>query len=62
MHIDNKTKDILIIGFGPTQGLDDTKLTAELNIQLISRDQIENFVQVFIIMEAIVFYLLILQK
>ena len=27
-HIDNKKKDILIIGKGPTQGLEDT-LTAE---------------------------------
>ena len=29
MHIDNKRKDILILGEGPTQGLDDTTLTAE---------------------------------
>ena len=29
MHIDNKNKDILIIGEGPTQGLDDTTLTTE---------------------------------
>ena len=29
VHIDNKKKDILIIGKGPTQGLDDTTLTAE---------------------------------
>ena len=28
-HIDNKNKDILILGEGPTQGLDDTTLTAE---------------------------------
>ena len=28
-HIDNKKKDILILGFGPKQGLDDTMLTAE---------------------------------
>ena len=27
--IDNKNKDILILGEGPTQGLDDTFLTAE---------------------------------
>ena len=27
-HVDNKKKDILIIGEGPTQGLDDTKLSA----------------------------------
>ena len=25
MHIDNKNKDTLILGEGPTQGLDDTK-------------------------------------
>ena len=29
VHIDNKNKDILILGKGPTQGLDDTTLTAE---------------------------------
>ena len=29
VHIDNKKKDILIFGFGPTQGLDDTQATTE---------------------------------
>ena len=29
VHIDNKGKDILILGEGPTQGLDDTTLTGE---------------------------------
>ena len=29
LHGDNKKKDILILGEGPTQGLDDTTLTAE---------------------------------
>ena len=29
VHIDNKGKDILILGEGPTQGLDDTTLPAE---------------------------------
>ena len=29
VHIDNKNKDILILGEGPTQGLDDTILTTE---------------------------------
>ena len=29
MHIDNKGKNILILSKGPTQGLDDTTLTAE---------------------------------
>ena len=30
VHIDNKNKVILILGEGPTQGLDDTTLTAEV--------------------------------
>ena len=29
LHIDNKKKDILILGRGPTQGSDGTTLTAE---------------------------------
>ena len=29
VHVDNRGKDILILGEGPTQGLDDTALTAE---------------------------------
>ena len=29
LHIDNKGKDILILGKGPTQGLDGTAFTAE---------------------------------
>ena len=29
VHADNKEKDILILGEGPTQGLDDTTSTAE---------------------------------
>ena len=29
VHIDNKQKDIFILGEGPTQGLYDTTLTAE---------------------------------
>ena len=28
-HVDSKKKDILILGEGPTQGLDDKKLTGE---------------------------------
>ena len=30
VHIGNKNKDILILGEGPTQGLDNTTLTAEV--------------------------------
>ena len=29
MHVDNKEKDVLILGDGPTQGFDDSSLTAE---------------------------------
>ena len=29
VYIDNKNRNILILGEGPTQGLDDTTLTAE---------------------------------
>ena len=29
VHLDNKGKDILILGKGPTRGLDETTLTAE---------------------------------
>ena len=29
VHDDNKKKNILFLGIGPTQGLDDTILTAE---------------------------------
>ena len=36
VYVDNKKKDILILGEGPTQGLDGTTLNAEKCIQLIS--------------------------
>ena len=29
VHVDNKEKDILVLGKGPTQGLDGTTLTEE---------------------------------
>ena len=32
VHVDNKNKDNLILGEGPTQGLDDTALAAEVKI------------------------------
>ena len=45
VHIDNKGKDILILGEGPTQGLDDNTLTVEaikLYILLILHNQIKD--------------------
>ena len=35
VYVDNKKKNILILGESPKQGLDDTILTAEKNNQLI---------------------------
>ena len=32
VYVDNKEKDILILGEGPTQGLDDTTLAAEASL------------------------------
>ena len=37
VHVDNKKKDILILGECPTQGLDDTILTAEKKYSIDSR-------------------------
>ena len=34
VHIDNKTKDFLIVGIGPTQGLDDTILASETSYSI----------------------------
>ena len=35
VHIDNKKKDILILGKSPTNGLDDTALTAEKEYSIL---------------------------
>ena len=39
VYIDNKNKDLLILDEGPTQGLNDTTLTAEAKIPLILPNQ-----------------------
>ena len=58
IYIDNKKKDILVLGRGPTQGLEST-LTAEkmysINFAVIKK-------KVCIIMKQIIIYLLIVQK
>ena len=47
VHIDNKGKDILILGKGPTQGLDNTSLTEEaIYILLILHKQIKDLLYV----------------
>ena len=44
MHTDNKRKDILILDFGPTQGLDDAPSTVEALYSTNFQDKIENIV------------------
>ena len=44
VHVDNKKKDILILGEGPTPGLDDTTLTAGKSIQAVLVNLKGNFV------------------
>ena len=44
VHINNKGKDILILGKGPTQGLDVLHLQQKQNILLIVQYIKENFV------------------
>ena len=43
VHADNKKKDVLILGIGPTQGLEHT-LTASKCIRLILQSKIKSFV------------------
>ena len=57
-----KSKDIFIIGEGPTQGLYDTTLTAEAIYPINLHNQGKDLYQVYTIMEAIVSYSLMLQK
>ena len=42
VHVDNNGKDILILGEGPTQGLDDMTLTAEAKYTTILQNQIKD--------------------
>ena len=60
-HIDNKKEDILVLGKGPTQGLEHT-LTAEKMYSINFTVTKENFVKVYITMEQIVIFLSMVQK
>ena len=60
-HIDNKKKYILVLGKGPTQGLEHT-LTAEKMYSIIFTVTKENFVKVYITVEQIVICLSMVQK
>ena len=60
VHVDNRKKDILILGEGPEEGLTDTALTAEKGYSF--RNCTEQRKKVCIIMGWIVIYLLTVLK
>ena len=62
VHVNNKGNDILILGEGPTQGLDDTTLTAEAKHPINFTQSGKRFVLSLHYNEATVSYLLMLQK
>ena len=61
IHIDNKRKGILVLGRGPTKGLEST-LTAEKMYSINLTVTKKKIVYVCTIMEEIVVYLLMVQK
>ena len=62
MHIDNKNKVIFILSERETQGLDDTRLTAEDKYSIMLHNQEKDLYKVYAIMGATISYLLKLQK
>ena len=60
-HVDNKKKDILVLGRGPTQGLEST-LSAEKMYSIKFTVTKKSFVRAYTTMEQIVIYLLMAQK
>ena len=62
LHIDKNNRDILILGEGPIQGLDDIKLIGEAKYPINFTQPRKRFVLVYTIIEAAFSYLLILQK
>ena len=58
----SKNKDILIIGEGPAEGLDDTTLTAEAKYPINFTQPRKRIYFVYTVMEAAVSYFLTLQK
>ena len=63
-HIDNKKKKILILGKGPTQGLEHTLATEELYSINFTKHNTKFCLRLHydIIMEQIVIYLLMVEK
>ena len=62
MYVENKGKDILISGEGPTQGLDDTTLTAEAKYPINFTHSRKRFVLSLHCNGSSSLYLLMLQK
>ena len=62
VHIDNKKRDTLIFGFGPTQGSDNNMLTAEAQYLINFSKSNRKFCLRCIVMEATVFNSLMLLK
>ena len=62
VHVDNKGKDILILGTSPTQELGEHSLTTEKMYSINFTVTKMNFFKIYIIMEQIVIYLLMVQK
>ena len=61
-HVDNKKKDISILGKGPTQGLDGTTLTAEKLHSVNFTEKDKKFCLSLHYNGKTVMYLLIVQK
>ena len=62
VHVDNKSKDIVILGERPTQELDDSTLTEEAKDPTNFTQSIKRFVLSYTIREGTVSYLLPLLK
>ena len=60
MHVDDKNKDILILGEGPTQELDGSTLRAEAKYPINFTKSGKRFVLGYTIIEATVSYFLYL--
>ena len=61
-HVDDKKKDILILVIGPTQGLDNTTLTAEAKYSITFSRSNKKFCLSLHYNDSNSFYLSILQK
>ena len=58
VHANNENKDILVLGEGPIQGLNDSTISAEAKYSISFTQSGKKLCQLCIIMESIVSYLL----